>query len=86
MLEGVYLAHSKNITFNILHEESTTEMMKSLLDIYENLRDKQGISNVNFFNLKLEEGASIAKHTKEFIQITILLSLVNINFNNKVSA
>ena len=66
----VRLTLARNVTFNIVKEKTTTNVMKALSNMYE----KPSVSNKVhlmrcLFNLNMSEGGCIAVHINEFNMI-----------------
>ncbi|KAE8703438.1 cytochrome P450 71A9-like [Hibiscus syriacus] len=83
----IRLTLSRNITFNIAKEKTTTSLMAALSSMYE----KPSASNKvhlmrRLFNLWMAEGASVAQHLNEINTITTQLSSVEIEFDDEVRA
>ncbi|KAL5558313.1 hypothetical protein UlMin_034524 [Ulmus minor] len=67
----VRLTLSRNVAFNIANEKTTASLMAALSNMYE----KPSASNKvhlmrRLFNLKMEEGASVAYHLNQLNTVT----------------
>lgn len=74
-----------NVTFNIVKEKVTTNLMKAPSDMYEK---PSAINKVylmqRLFNLKMNRGASVANHIIEINVIISQLYSVEIDFEDEV--
>ena len=75
------------LEFNITKAKMTKELMETLAKLYE----KPSASNKVFlmkrlFNIKMEEGGSIADHLNEFNTVNIQLSSMGIHFYEEIRA
>ena len=81
----VWLTLSRNVAFNIANEKTTASLMAALSNMYE----KPSASNKvhlmrRLFNLKMEEGASVAYHLNQLNTVTTQLSSVEIDFDDEL--
>ena len=78
---------SKHVTFNIIKEKTTSDLLKALLNMYEK---PLAMNKVNLmrrlFNLQMSEGGSVADHINEFNMIVSQQSSVEINFEDEIKA
>ena len=83
----IQLTLSRNVAFNIAKEKTTAGLMAALSNMYE----KPSASNKvhlmrRLFNLRMNEGASVAQHLNELNTVTTQLSSVEIEFDEEVRA
>ena len=83
----IRLTLSHNVAFNIAKEKTTAGLMTALSNMYE----KPSASNKvhlmrHLFNLRMNEGASVAQHLNELNTVTTQLSSVEIEFDEEVRA
>ena len=75
------------MTFNIKKEKTTEELMETLAKLYENPSTSNKVFLMkHLFNMKMEEGGSIADYLNEFNTITSQLSSIGINFDEEIKA
>ena len=72
---------------NIIKEKTTSDLMKALSNMYE----KPSVMNKvylmrRFFNLQMSKDGSVVDHINELNMIVSQLSLVEINFEDKIKA
>lgn len=80
-LGTIRLSLSKSVAFNISKMKITKELMEALATMYE----KPSASNKvhlmkQLFNMKMSDGASVAKHLDEFNTVTSHLESIGIIF------
>jgi hypothetical protein len=83
----IRLSLAASVTFNILKEKTTKDMMYALAKLYE----KPSVSNKVFlmkrlFNMKMSEGGSVANCLNDFNAVTNQLSFVKVDFDDEVGA
>jgi hypothetical protein len=83
----IWLSLEMSVAFNISKEKAMKNMMDALAKLYE----KPSTSNKVFlmkrlFNMKMQEGGSIADHLNEFNTVTNQLSSVKVDFDDEVMA
>ena len=84
-LGSIRLCLAPTVEFNITKAKTTEELMQTLVRLYE----KPSTSNKVFlmkrlFNMKMEEGRSVANRINECNTVTSQLSSVGINFNEEI--
>ena len=83
----IRLTLSRNVAFNIIKEKTTSDLLKTLSNMYE----KPSAMNKVYllgrsFNLQLSESGSVVDHINEFNMIVSQLSSVKINFEDEIKA
>ena len=86
-LGSIRLCLAPLVAFNITKVKMTEELMETLAKFYE----KPSASNKVFlmkhlFNMKMEEGRSVANHLNEFNIVTSQSSSMGINFDEEIRA
>ena len=75
------------MTFNIIKEKTTSDLMKALSNMYKNLLAMNKVYLMRIlFNLQMSEGRSVVDHINEFNIIVSKLSSVEINFEDEIKA
>ena len=83
----IRLTLSRNVTFNIIKEKTTSDLMKALSNMYEKSSAMNKVYLMRrLFNLQMSEGGSIVDHINEFNMIVSQLSSVEINFEDQIKA
>lgn len=78
---------SRNVAFNIAKEKTTLGLMTTLSNMYEKPSTSYKVHLMRqLFNLRMIEGASIVAHINKFSTIITQVSLVEIEFDDKVRA
>lgn len=73
------------MAFNILKENTTNDLMKKLVSLYEKpLTSRYKFLLKQLFNMKISEGGFFTDHLNEFNTVTSHLSSVKVNFDDKV--
>ena len=81
----IRLTLSRSVAHNVVKEKTTTDLMKTLLGMYEKLSSNNMMHMIKkLFNLKMTENASIAQHLNEFNTITNQLSSIEIDFDDEI--
>ena len=87
VLGVIRLTLSRSVAHNVVKEETTTDLMKALSDMYEKPSANNKVHLMKkLFNLKMAENDSVAQHLNEFNTITNQLSSVEIDFEDKIHA
>uniref|UniRef100_A0A2N9IQA4 CCHC-type domain-containing protein n=1 Tax=Fagus sylvatica TaxID=28930 RepID=A0A2N9IQA4_FAGSY len=81
VLGVIRLTLSRSVAHNVVKETTTMGLMTALFGMYE-----KPSANNRLFNLKMAEGAAMAKHLNEFNTITNQLSSVEIEFDDEIRA
>ena len=75
----------KNVYFNVAGEKTTIDLWKKLHDQYEKITTSNKVFLMRkLYNLKMKEGASVAKHLNEFNIITSQLASVKIVLDDEI--
>ena len=83
----IRLTLSRNVTFNIIKEKTTSDLMKALSNMYEKSSAMNKVHLMRrLFNLQMSEGGSVVDHINEFNMIVSQLSSVEINFEDEMKA
>ena len=86
-LAVIKLSLSKSIAHNVVKEKTTTGLMMALSSMYEKLSANNKVHIMKkLFNLKMGEEALVAQRLNEFNTIMNQLSLVEIDFDDKIRA
>jgi hypothetical protein len=86
-LTVIRLSLSKSVAHNVVKEKTTAGLMVALLSMYEKSSANNKVHLMKkLFNLKMEEGASVAQHLNESNTITNQLSSVEIDFDDEIHA
>ena len=81
----VRLTLVKNVTFNIVKEKTTTDLMKALSNMYEKPLASNKVHLMRCLsNLKMSKGGWVANHINEFNIFITQLSSVEITFDDEV--
>ena len=81
----IRLTLSRNVAFNIAKEKTTAGLMAALSSMYEKPSASNKVHLMRYlFNLQMMEDASVAQHLNELNTIITQLSLVGIEFDEKV--
>ena len=87
MLGVIRLTLSRSVAHNVAKETTTVGLMTALSSMYEKpLANNKVHLMKKLFNLKIAEGAGMAKHLNEFNTITNQLSSVDIEFDDEIRA
>uniref|UniRef100_A0A2N9GXF9 CCHC-type domain-containing protein n=1 Tax=Fagus sylvatica TaxID=28930 RepID=A0A2N9GXF9_FAGSY len=87
VLGVIRLTLSRSVAHNVVKETTTVGLMTALSGMYEKpLANNKVHLMKKLFNLKMAEGAAVAKHLNEFNTITNQLSFVEIEFNDEIRA
>ena len=83
----IRLTLSRNVTFNIVKEKTTSGLLKAL----SNMNEKPSAMNKVYlmrglFNLQMSETRSVSDHINEFNMIVSQLNSVDINFEDEIKA
>ena len=83
----IRLTLSRNVAFNIIKEKTTSDLLKTLSNMYEKSSTMTKVYLLRrLFNLQMSEGGSIVDHINEFNMIVSQLSSVEINFEDEIKA
>ena len=86
-LGSIHLCLAQLVAFNITKVKKTEELMQTLARFYENLFASNKVFLMkHLFNMKMEEGGSIADHLNEFNIVTSQLSSMGVNFDEEIRA
>ncbi len=78
---------SRLVMHIVVKENTTAELMTALSGMYEKpLFNNKVHLMKKLFNLKMAEGAAVAKHLNEFNTITNQLSSMEIEFDDEIRA
>ena len=81
VLGVIRLTLSRSVAHNVVKENTTTDLIKTLSGMYEKPSANNKVHLMKkLFNLKMAENASVAQHLNEFNTITNQLSSVEIDF------
>ena len=87
VLGVIKLTLSRSVAHNVVKEKTTTNLMKTLLGMYEKLSSNNIVHMIKkLFNLKMVENALVAQHLNEFKTIKNQLSSVEIDFDDEIRA
>ena len=87
VLGVIRLTLFRSVAHNVVKEKTTTDLMKTLLGMYEKLSSNNMVHMIKkLFNLKMTENASIAQHLNKFNTITNQLLSVEIDFDDEIRA
>ena len=87
VLGVIRLTLSRFVAHNVVKEKTTTDLMKTLSNMYKMLLANNKVHLMKkLFNLKMAENASVAQHLNEFNTITNQLLSVEIDFDDKIRA
>ena len=88
VLGVIRLTPSRSVAHNVVKENTTTDLMKTLSGMYEKMSSANNKVHLmkKLFNLKMAENASVAQHLNEFNIITNQLSSVEIDFDDEIRA
>ena len=77
----------QNVTFNIIKEKTTPDLLKALSNMYEKPSAMNKVHLMRrLFNLQMSEGGSVVDHINEFDMIVSQLSSILINFEDEIKA
>ena len=83
----IRLTLSRNVAFNIIKEKTTSDLLKTLSNMYEKLSAMNKVYLMRrLFNLQMSEGGSVVYHINEFNVIVSQLNLLKINFKDEIKA
>jgi acyl-activating enzyme 14 len=86
-LGAIRLSLSKSIAFNIKGQETTTNLMKALSNLYEQPYAARKVHLIKkLVNLKMSENQSFKEHLNVFNKVTDGLNSVSIVFDDEVLA
>ena len=86
-IRQIRLSLAKIVTYNILKEKTTVDLMAALAKMYEQLSAANNINLMKkLFNLKMTEGCSFTSHLSKFNMIVNQLISVGIIFDDEVQA
>ena len=86
-LRSIRLILSRNVAFNIIKEKTTSDLLKVLSNMYEELSAMNTVYLMQrLFNLQMSENGSIVDHINESNMIVNQQSSVEINFENEIKA
>jgi acyl-activating enzyme 14 len=87
VLGAIRLSLSKSVAFNIKGQETTTDLMKALLNLYEQPSAARKVHLIKkLVNLKMSENQSFKEHLNVFNEVTDGLNSVSIVFDDEVLA
>ena len=87
VLGVIRLTLFRSVAHNVVKEKTTTNLMKTLLGMYEKLSSNNMVHMIKkLFNLKMTENALIAQHLNKFNTITNQLLSVEIDFDDEIRA
>uniref|UniRef100_A0A2N9FQY2 CCHC-type domain-containing protein n=1 Tax=Fagus sylvatica TaxID=28930 RepID=A0A2N9FQY2_FAGSY len=87
VLGVIRLTLSRSVAHNVVKETTTVGLMTALSGMYEKPSANNKVHLMKkLFNLKMAEGAAVAKHLNEFNTITNQLSSVEIEFDDEIRA
>jgi len=87
VLGAIRLSLSKSIAFNIKGQETATDLMKALSNLYEQPSAARKVHLIKkLVNLKMSENQSFKEHLNVFNEVTDGLNSVYIVFDNEVLA
>jgi hypothetical protein len=87
VLGVIRLTLSISVAHNVVKETTTVGFMTALSSMYEKPSAYNKVHLMKkLFNLKMAEGAAMAKHLNEFNTITNQLSSVEIEFDDEIHA
>ena len=82
----IQLTLAKNVAFNIMNNNTTIYLMKTLSNMYEKPSTANKVYLIRrLVNLKMGEGNSITNHVSEFNTIIVQLTLVQITLLSSLS-
>ena len=83
----IQLTLSRLVAHNVVKEKTTVDLMKALSSMYEKPSANNKVYLMKkLFNLKKAKSTLVTQHLNEFNSITNQLSMVGIEFDDKVRA
>ena len=83
----IQLTLSRLVAHNVVKEKTTVDLMKALSSMYEKPSANNKVYLIKkLFNLKKAKSTLVTQHLNEFNSITNQLSMVGIEFDDKVRA
>ena len=83
VLRVIRLTLFRSVAHNVVKENTTTDLMKTLSGMYEKSSANNKVHLMKkLFNLKMVENALVAQHLNEFNIITNQLSSIEIDFDD----
>ena len=77
----------RNVAFNIVKEKTTSDLLKTLPNMYEKPSAMNKVYLMRrLFNLQMSENGSVFDHINEFNMIVSQLNSVDINFEDEIKA